>query len=415
MRLAVVTPAPAPTGGGDTARLLAELARGAEVSLFVEPAFAGAGLAGLEARAIDALRPREFDQVLFLVRNEAGCGFMPRWIRAIGGVVALHEWVLFDLALAACPELGRTGWRGLATAAREGGLAQARLWRSCRGAREALERERFRLSLHRSVVRFADAFVVHSAHLAERVREDRNAPTPIGLVRPGVEPAWSDEPRARERERLGLPAAWRAGFLVTSPGALGAHARTDVLLDAVARARRSRPGLVLALVGGEGARDLGEHVHATGPLSRDDELRWLRAGDLGVHLRGPSTGRLSGALVRTLAAGRGAIASRLPEYQELPAECVHKLHPAEDEAARLAQKLVELADAPSVRAAMEQAARDFIERECRWETVGARWLELLERFPRPRSARRSLLALRLEERAREGYARGRTGRSEPRP
>jgi glycosyltransferase involved in cell wall biosynthesis len=476
-------------------------------------------------------------------------------IRAVGGAVALHDWVLFDLAVAAFPELERSSLRGLAAVLREGGLAQARTWarnrmqrraqrltpfaplpeaalppgellagwhdpepdgRWCadavqwraRGARlrlvgrapaartlrlsragrelvvrelpagpfeleleapeggEALwtarlegvevtlgqraagdgrrlglfvtqlahetpldlaqasalplrsvflARDRFALPLNRSVVRFADAFVVHSEHVARLVRDDRNAPTPVGLVRHGADPAWSSEPRALERERLGLPRAWCEGFLVTSFGAIQAHKRIDVLLEAVARARRSRPGLHLALVGGEepseydvrGAiarRALAPHVRITGRLPERELRRWLHAGDLGVQLRGPSTGGTSGAIFQTLAAGRGLIASALDEQNELPAECVYKLHPAEDEAGRLAQKLVELTDAPAVRAAMETSARDFVERECRWAVVGARYLELCERFPRPRAARRSLFSIQREERGSAGAA-----------
>lgn len=554
MRLAVVTtPAAAPSGIGDyTQRLLPQLARGAEVAVFVESGQAGAPVAGIATRPIDALKPREFDQVLYQIGNEGRHAFMLPSIRAVGGAVALHDWVLFDLAAAAFPELERTGLRGLATVLREGGVVQARAWwrnrmerraqrmtplaplderelppgellagwhepepggrwtadapqwrargkrlriagrasaprtlRLTRAGRElavrelaagpfeleceapaggeavwtarldgvevtleqrasgdprrlgvfvtALEheapldlaqpaarplrtvnlaRERFELALNRSVVRFADAFVVHSEHVAGLVRADRNVPTPVGLVRHGAEPAWSSEPRALERERLGLPRAWREGFLVTSFGAIQAHKRITMVLDAVARARRSRPGLYLVLVGGEEPREydvraaiarhgLGEHVRITGRLAEHDVRRWLHAGDLGVQLRGPSTGGTSGAIFQTLAAGRGLIASSLAEQNELPAECVYKLHPAEDEAGRLAQKLVELHDAPSVRAAMEKSARDFIERECRWETVGARYLELLERFPRPRAARRSLFARRLDETSRD--------------
>ena len=107
------------------------------------------------------------------------------------------------------------------------------------------------------------------------------------------------------------------------------------------------------------------------------------------------------------------LASALNEQKELPDECVFKLHPAEDEVARLAQKIVELIDAPAVRASMEQVARDFVTRECRWEVVAARYAELLERFPSPRASRRSLIAMRLEQAAHKGYARGRIEPNSP--
>src|SRR5688572_27480388 len=107
MRLAVVTtPAAAPSGIGDyTARLLPELARGAEVAVFVETGREGAPVAGLETRAVASLAPREFDQVLYQLGNESAHAFMLPVIRAVGGAVALHDWVLFDLAVAAAPEL----------------------------------------------------------------------------------------------------------------------------------------------------------------------------------------------------------------------------------------------------------------------------------------------------------------------
>ena len=152
---------------------------------------------------------------------------------------------------------------------------------------------------------------------------------------------------------------------------------------------------------------LADAVHITGRLPEHEVQRWLHAGDLGVQLRGPSTGGTSGAIFQTLAGGRGVIASALAEQKELPAECVHKLHPAEDEVARLAQKLVELRDAPAVRASMEQVARDFVQNECRWEVVGARYMQLLSRFPHPRASRKTLLAMRLEESAHKGWLKGR--------
>ena len=65
MRLAVVTTPAAASGIGDAAaRLLPQLARGADVTVFVESGREGGLLAGLETRALATLAPREFDQVL---------------------------------------------------------------------------------------------------------------------------------------------------------------------------------------------------------------------------------------------------------------------------------------------------------------------------------------------------------------
>lgn len=574
MRLAVVTtPHSVRSGIGDyTWRLLPHLARRAAVEVFVAPGLENGEPGGLPVRSSDELRPREFDQVLYQLGNERHHAFMEPLVRAIGGTVALHDWVLFDLAAAAHPALERGDWKGLLVTLRCGGLSQAAVWwrnrldrraqrctpvaalegldalpgvllwgwhaaepggrwtadvaqlrpppgawrefsldlhapgprrlrllqgqqalleRDIAGAGDSrlelplgrdaqaplllevrgikvsheqrrrgdgrrlgvfvrraafrdgsawreldlggsvaaplrtvdLARDRFRLPLQRGVVRFGDAFVVHSEHMARLVRSDRNAPTPIAVVPHGADPSWRSEDRREERARLGLPAAWRAGFLVTSFGELQARKRLDVLLEAVALARRSRPDVRLVLVGAEHPEDidvrvlvqrlgLGDAVHLTGHVPEDEARSWIHAGDLAVQLRGPSTGGTSGGLLQSLGQGRGVIASALDEQRELPDECVYKLYPGEGESARLAQKLVDLRDSPTVRQAMEQAARDHVQASCRWELVAERYLEALEGFPAPRAARRSLLALRFRQAVRQGRVRAASARAD---
>jgi len=571
VRLALVTTPPSLVSGiGDyTRRLAPDLARLVELEVYVERGREGEALAGLPTRSIEALDPRSFDQVLFQLGNERAHAFMEPYVRAIGGAVALHDWVLFDLAAAAHPALERSSWKGLAVALREGGVEQAAVWWRNRRDRRAqrltpiapiaethpppgtllwgwhaheangrwtsdvaqvrpppwasgslaidlsapaqrtlrvaqsgiyvhectlppggssleielgskprdpilleiggievtddqrrrsdvrrlgvfvrrmafkqagswrdldlrepaavplrtvdLARDRFQLSLHRGVVRFADAFVVHSEHMARRIREDRNAPTPIAVIPHGTEALWRSDDRKVERARLGLPADWQQGFLVTSFGGLQARKRLDVLIEAVAIARRSRPDLHLALVGAEHPEDvdvhglirrfeLGDAVKLTGHVGEEEARRWIHAGDLAVQLRGPSSGGTSGGLLQSLGQGRGAIASALDEQRELPDECVYKLSPGEGEAARLAQKLVDLRDSPSVRQAMEQAARDYVQSSCRWELVAQRYAEALDRFPSPRASRRSLIALRMRQAMRQGREQAAAGR-----
>lgn len=570
MRLALVTTPPSvPSGIGDyTRRLLPHLARLAEVEVFVAAGQEGEPLAGLPTRSIGGLEPRAFDQVLFQLGNERAHAFMEPFVQAIGGAVALHDWILFDLAAAAHPALERSSWKGLCVAAREGGVAQAAVWWRNRRDRRAqrlkpitliadthphtgtllwgwhdfeangrwtadvaqvrpppwacgalaldvsapaprtlrvaqsgiyllerdlpagpatleialgsepraplrftiggievtreqrnradvrrlglfvrrlafregaswraldlsepaalplrtvdLARDRFQLSLQRGVVRFADAFVVHSEHMAQRIRADRNAPTPIAVIPHGADPLWRSDDRRSERAALGLPAEWRDAFLLTSFGGLQARKRLDVLLEGVAIARRSRPDIRLALVGAEHPEDvdvrgliarfaLADSVRLTGHLAEGEARRWIHAGDLAVQLRGPSSGGTSGGLLQSLGQGRGAIASALDEQRELPDECVYKLLPGAGEAARLAQKLVDLRDAPSVRQSMEQAARDYVQASCRWELVAQRYAEALERFPSPRASRRSLLALRFRQAVRDGRERAAAG------
>ncbi len=417
MRLALVTTAPSVPSrvGASVRQLLPHLARRVECEVFVAPGTEGEELSGLRTRPSSQMRAREYDQVLYSVGNEAHQAFMVPLVRAIGGSVALHDWILFELALAVHPSLRAGGARGLVAALREGGLRQARAWWKCRGDSRALAG--LRLPLNRSIVRFADAFLVSSEELGRRVLEDRNAPTPIAVVPRGAESAWRSEDRRIERGRLGLEGPWLEAFLVTSPIAGLRADEVAVLLEAVALARRSRPDVRLVLMGDRGAGadpregigrlGLEQAVRITGGLQAEPSRSWIHAADLALQL-GAADAEHEGAL-QALALGRGVI-SAAPEGQgELPDECVYKLHAGEGASGRLAQKLVELRDSPAVRTAMEQAAREYIATECGWERVAALHAQALERFPRPRGARRSLIAMRLHEAARTGLERGRSG------
>ncbi len=580
MRIALVTTPPSIRSGiGDyTRRLLPHLRERAHVELFVAPGLEGEVLDGLPTRAADDLRPREFDQVLYQLGNEVPHGFMARMVRAVGGTVVQHDWVLFDMALSAFPALSRGGAKGHFLALREGGLEQARVylanwldrrrqrlgagapggaadpselsgtllsgWHSPepagrwtadlalvrlpsrtaravevellgepgrtvrllergapraevavgRATREArlvaelrpgagtelalettgiqvsreqrqhgdtrrlgsfvrsiryrddggwreldlsvpaartirtieLSRDRFRLPLNHSVVRHADAFLVHSEHVKQRILRSRNAYTPVGVVPHGARPVLEVD-RAAARARLGLEGPWRDAFLAVSFGAVQPHKRTDRLLRALARARSRDDRLRAAIVGPlfpeeldavalAGELGLEEHVRFPGYVTEEESLDWLRAGDVAVNLRGPSTGGTSGGVYQAFSAGRAVVVSDADEQRELPDACTLRVAPAEGDGERevedLARCLNELAGDTGRRDAMEAAAREYVASECSWERVAARYVELLERFPGPRSARRGLIALRFRERLaarrRELRADGRT-------
>jgi glycosyltransferase involved in cell wall biosynthesis len=567
VRIALVTTPPSMPGGPSgiadyTRHLLPHLLERCEIQLFVARGLEGESLHGLRTRSVDELLPREFDQILYQLGNERGHAFMARLVRTLGGTVALHDWVLFDLALAAFPALARGGVKGHLLALREGGPSQLRIysanWRARRRqrlepraggdpsrlpgillsgwhapeptgrwtgdvawfrvpadsgscarvrvvlhseagrtvslstpagpgaritadgaagqelalelgpalrdgpaaprefaletspirvgeeqrrhgdtrrlgsfvrriefedpaglheldlrqpAREPLEsvdlaRDRFALPLNRSIVRFGDAFLVHSQHVRERILEERNAPTPIGVVHHGAQARWRDGDRRAARPSLGLPAEWQRDFLVTSFGALQPHKRIDKLLEALFLARRTHPRIRLALIGREepeslDARALAQRlglegaVHFAGHVEEATAWELIHAGDLAVQLRGPSTGGSSGGLFQSLSLGRAVLASDAPELREVPGECVARLDTGPEEARELAKRLVELCDRPAELERMEQAARAFVRSSCGWPLVAQAYVEFLERFPRPRSARKSLFVVRL--------------------
>lgn len=528
MRLALVTtPATARSGIGDyTRHLLPYLREEVEVELFVDVGLEGDEPSGGRTRPVDELVPRDFDQVVYQLGNERQHAFMLPMIRGLGGTVMLHDWVLFDLALAAHPELERGGALGLRRALQLGGPREARVWsRNLRGAGEALpsealaglgvgwhaaeeggrwsapratlqvgtatharleigactgkswsltqgrkclargeeaarcevalggvdplhldvrspratseqrergdarslglfvqrvelredgewreldlatatpsaaaglSRDRFRLPLNRGVVRHADAFLVHSDWMGEAILASRNDNTPIARVHHGCERRWRDEDRRALR-----PESRRDAFVVASLGALQAHKRVEVLLRALARARRERPQLELVCVGearpsevdhARLVRELGLEgaVHVTGWVPEEQAWGELHAADLCVNLRGPSTGGTSGGLCQALSLGRAVITSDLPELAHLPGS-VLRVSQGEGEVEALARLLVDLSGDPRRLAELEAEARRAVDEELHWSHAARRYVEALASFPKARAARRSLL------------------------
>lgn len=226
MKVALVTTsASVRSGVGDYVRsLVPHLRELCELRLFAEPEAHRGEMEGVPLAPITALDPRAHDRLLFQLGNEPAHGYMPRAIKALGGTVMLHQWVLFDLACAAYPGLLRGGLRGYALALREGGLAQSRLYawrlRESHGARAAGSGS-LELALNRSVVRHADSFLVHDRILAERILVDRNARTPIGIVPHGAEASDAARstiehledfpgPRTTRRARIAFRSLWVA-------------------------------------------------------------------------------------------------------------------------------------------------------------------------------------------------------------
>lgn len=551
MKVALITTPPGVRSGiGDyTRHLLPYLREHCEVEVFVQHGADDPAWLGEPARLVSTLDPRRFDQVLYQLGNEQAHAFMPRMIRAIGGTVVQHDWVLFDLALAAWPGLVRGGAKGHALALREGGLAQTQVylrnwldrrrqrlrpeptrdpagipgallfgwhgaeenlrwtsdfagiripgqgvesvhfelhlepgrsvrvyeqgllraentsggfevsprhpsqpvfvlettgiritrdqrrhgdvrrlgsavrsvtWRDAQGEHDldlrqacsvppamiSLSRDRFQLALNRSVVRFADAFVVHSSYVADRIRAERNSHTPIGVLHHGSEDRWRESDRRSARRALGLPEDWVNSCLLVSFGGVQPHKRIDKVLHALANARRQRGDVRLILAGSMNsaefdpivlARSLGlaDAVRFTGYLSEVEAWDWLHAGDFAINLRGPTTGGTSGGIFQAFSMGRSVIASDAAEQRELPDDCVVRIPSDASEVDVLARELVALRDDPERRDRLEANVRQFVKTGCHWRVVARQYAEHMRTFPRARATRSKLISLRV--------------------
>ena len=274
-----------------------------------------------------------------------------------------------------------------------------------------LSRDRFLLPLNRSIVDHADAFIVHSDYVGGLIKERRGQDIPMGKLPHGSEKRWAPhEDRGDRRElrtRLGLPEAWKDGFLVVSFGGVQTHKRIDRLLAGLVEARKTRDDIHLVLAGGWHpdnidpvgiARMLGveDAVHFTGYVPEEEAWDWIHAGDVSVNLRGPTSGGTSGGIYQSLSLGRAVIATGEAEQAELPADCIPKVPLGVGEVEAIGELLVELAGDPERCRALEAAARRYVEEDCFWGIVGKGYHDHLASFPRPQVPASKLEAMRTE-------------------
>ncbi len=550
MKIALVTtPISVHSGIADyTQRLLPYLREHCDVELYVEHGHDDPAWGNERAKSVLDLDPRQHDQVVYQLGNELHHGFMSRMVRAVGGTVVQHDWVLFDMAMGGYPSLMRGGLAGHLAALCQGGVGQmavyarnwldrrrqrnqplhianaaaldgtilagwhepdpagrwtadaawfripspsveavevdytadgtyrvklvdaatelaqgdgktlaARIeagdhpvlaiatsgirvnreqrrhgdprrlgtrvdairWRDADGEHELdlsvptacpirllhLTRDRFALTFNRSVVRFADAFLVHSEYVRDLIVEDRNARTATAVVHHGAERLWRDDDRHEQRRAFGLDPAWTDSFLVTSFGGVQPHKRIDKALQALVLARRTHDDIRMVLAGSlkndefdplAEIRRLGleDAVRTTGFVSAEDGWSWLHAGDVALSLRGPSSGGTSGPIFQAFSLGRAVIASDAAEQRELPDSCVVKVPLGDGEVETLAQTLIDLRNDPTRRIELEASAREFVETECHWSVVAKQYAEHLDSFPKPKTTRRKLIALK---------------------
>lgn len=182
-------------------RLLPHLRELSRVDVFAagdQAAFEGA----LDPRELD---PGAYERIVYQLANEGPHAFMLPLVRAHGGTVVLHDWYLHEPVARAYPAWSAGGWRGVLLALREGGVAAAREYARARGAGEPPV-----VPVNRSVVRLADSFLVHARWMRERIVDERNAATPVGVVWDAAEELGPDLGRRVARSLLCGEADWAA-------------------------------------------------------------------------------------------------------------------------------------------------------------------------------------------------------------
>ena len=227
--------------------------------------------------------------------------------------------------------------------------------------------------------------------------------------------AANDPAQARQvaRAALGVP---DDAYIVATFGMLGRTKLNDRLLDAFLDSPLAHdPRCQLVFVGENDPGDYGaalmekiaaseavERIRITGFASAQDYAHWLAASDTAVQLRDRTRGETSASVLDCLLHGVPTIINAHGASADLPGDVLVKL---DDKFATgaLSGALASLHGDAARRAALAQAARDFIRREHSPAQVGRLYHEALERFAQ--GSKQAHYARLLEGLTREGTPR----------
>ena len=190
--------------------------------------------------------------------------------------------------------------------------------------------------------------------------------------------------RSAARARLGLEGVCDDEPLLLSLGVVTRAKGLDVSLRALARLKgEGVPGRLVVAGAADGSVDVARSVRDAGVEDRVHILGWvpdetffalLRAADLLMLLRFPSSGESSGVLARALGMGLPALAYDTGPASEYPDRFVEKVAFSDDPAAEVAAAVKRLlADRASLRGRGAEA-RDALRRERTTDASAARIL-----------------------------------------
>jgi glycosyltransferase involved in cell wall biosynthesis len=418
LRLAFVSPLPpAPSGVADyAADLLGLLAGRHELELFhaqdgVDTTRLPAGLPLFPTSEFTARhRERPYELAVYQMGNGRSHDFVYGVLSRVPGLLVLHDLVLHHSRAAQFLESDAVqAWRRDPSSASARAAARPSLdaWRSeleysypRRGARlfevhlgTVGDLLPYAYPLCRIPVEASRAVAVHSAFVAEAVREEVPGAEVIQVPMPAA-PSAVDPRAVRElRARLGFGAE---DVVVAAFGLLTPEKRVEAVARAVARAGTWDRRVRLLLVGpvpdparlDEVLSRLGVRGKAvvTGRVPLDELATHIEAADIVAHLRYPTARETSAALLRVLAQDRATIVSDLEHQAELPDDVVVRADVA-DEAGELTRAILRLASDPGARTRLGTAAGTYVRHAHAPSRVREAWEDALaqvRRLPNPR-------------------------------
>jgi len=362
LRVAFFSPMPPSRSGiADYAETLAEhLAHFADVEIYPDC-----------KRPFD---PQKFDINLYQMGNNPHHAFVYQAALKHPGVVVMHESNLHHLM--AEVTIKRGDWdEYLRECEFEGGDAALAHALRVRALETGPDYEG--VPMTRRLLQSAKALIVHSRYVMEEMRRVGFS----GAIARIPHGAWIPEvDRHGFRHRLGLDAITP---LIGIFGFLKPYKRIAESLRAFRRLVRLSPNVKMVLVGEPHpdcnyrslveSLEIAPNVRTLGFVPAEDFTGYMGACDIVLNLRYPTVGESSGSLLRALGLGKAVLVSDVGSFAELPDEVCLKVPVGGGEEDLIFEYLNLLTSRPEVAKALGRRAREYVARECSWESVARRY------------------------------------------
>jgi glycosyltransferase involved in cell wall biosynthesis len=125
--------------------------------------------------------------------------------------------------------------------------------------------------------------------------------------------------------------------------------------------------------------ELEGRVIVTGHQPLDRFYLYMLASDVIVNLRFPSTGELSGTLIRALGMGKAVMVSNTGPFAEFPEHTVARIDLGPPEVNEIAETLELFVRRPDIREAMGRFAASHVERSYTLRAEAAAYIDFLKR------------------------------------
>ncbi len=321
--------------------------------------------------------PSRYDALLYQIGNNSDHAFVYDAAIQHPGIVVFHEANLHHLI--ADVTIRRNDWDAyLREVEFDGGEAAMPHARRVRALEIGPDYDGLPM-LSRLLSRSKGA-IAHSQYVASKIR-DAKFDGAVSVIPHG---AWiPDLDPAPYRKKLGLGAEPLIGIF----GHLKPYKRIAQSLRAFRRLVKANPSARLILVGepspGFGVEeliaslDLEAETRVIGHAPIDDFTGFLAACDVVLNLRYPTVGETSGTLLRALGMGRAVVVSDVGAFSEFPDSTCLKVPPGPGEEDLIFEYLQLLVSRPELAAAMGASAREWVARECSWDSVAERYIRCL--------------------------------------